>query len=46
MRLHHIMPVTAKLCTKAYTLPKLPNQKEAVTISPGTTVLIPTKAIH
>lgn len=30
-----------KLCTKAYTMPLLPGQKEPVTIPAGTPVLVP-----
>lgn len=36
----------SKACTKEYTLPKLDDQTEPVTICPGTTVQIPVRAIH
>lgn len=36
----------SKICTQQYTLPKFGNQKEGVTINPGTTVVIPVRAIH
>lgn len=36
----------SKLCTQEYTLSKFGNQKEGVKLYPGTTVLIPVKAIH
>jgi len=46
MRLNAVMLTNGKICTKPYTLPILPNQKEPVTIQPGTVVTVPTKAIH
>lgn len=46
MRLHPAASVLGKLSTKDYTLPKLPNQNEAVTIPAGTSTIIPVLAIH
>ncbi len=35
-----------KLCTKAYTLPLLPGQKEPVTIPVGTSVVVPFSTVQ
>lgn len=46
MRLDSVSMLLPKLCTQTYTLPRFGAQKEGVTIYPGTTILIPTRAIH
>lgn len=46
MRLNVVAPLISKVCTKAYTLPKLEGQTEPVTIYPGTPVQISARAIH
>lgn len=46
MRLNSPVLNLGKVCSKPYTLPKLPDQKEPVTIPVGTTVMIPYKALH
>lgn len=45
-RLHSAVLHMLKLSTADYTLPRFGEQKEGVKIPPGTTVIIPTRAIH
>uniref|UniRef100_A0A1B0DGB1 Uncharacterized protein n=1 Tax=Phlebotomus papatasi TaxID=29031 RepID=A0A1B0DGB1_PHLPP len=46
MRLNPVGLTMQRICTKPYALPKLPGQKEAVVLQPGTSVLIPVYSIH
>lgn len=46
MRIDGIAPLISRVCTKPYTLPKLPGQDKPVTIPVGTPVQIVARAIH